>query len=192
MPDLVDETTLEKDLIRQAQIGSAQTSAAAISELYRRHAPAVFRYCLWRVGNTTVAEDLTGDVFIRMLEHLPTFEERGVPFAAWLYQIAYSRVVDYHRRKGNQPTPELTEFLPDLAQDLEAHVEQALDLQHLKLLLADLTEEQQVVVQCRFIEGYTVEETARQLGKTEGAVKAMQHRALRHLARQLAERMENV
>lgn len=156
-----------------------------MAQLYEAHAPAVFRYIYFRVRDRQVAEDITGDVFVRMVEALPRFEFRGLPFAAWLFRVAHDRVVDHHRRA----VPRRTEALPDTLLDGEANTEAAALQTHanaaLMDLLSELTDEQQAVLQLRFIEGYSLEQTAEALDKTQGAVKALQHRALRQLARWL-------
>ena len=83
----------ERQLIEQARRGDRK----ALSELYRRHVDAVYRYVRLRVGDTTVAEDLTAEVFLRMLRDLKGYRYTNVPFVAWLYRIAYARTVDYWR-----------------------------------------------------------------------------------------------
>lgn len=176
-PDLVSE----ESLIARAQQGDAE----AVVQLYEAHAPAVFRYIYFRVRHRQVAEDITADVFVRMVEALPTFEYRGRPFAAWLFRVAHDRVVDHHRRAALRRSEALPDTLVDAGADTEAAATAIQVTADLLDRLAELTDEQQAVLQLRFIEGYSLEQTAALLGKTQGAVKGLQHRALRQLARWL-------
>jgi len=171
----------EPALIRRAQQGEAE----ALAELYQRHTPAIFRYFFFRVNDQALAEDLTGEVFLHMVEALPRYVERGVPFAAWLFRIAHARLVDHHRRAAHRPTESLSDSQPDRAPSPEDQAHSLAETRRLKKAIAGLTEEQQTVIQLRFVEGYSLEETARVMGKTSGAIKAMQHRALHRLAQQL-------
>ena len=172
-------STDERDLIRRAR----QRDAEAFSELYRRHVDLIFRYVLLRVSDQAVAEDLTSEVFVRALESLGRYEDRGAPFAAWLYRIASARVID-HWRRTQRPVVSLEAGdvqvpVDPPAGDVVAQETLARSLQH-------LTGEQQEVIILKFIEGYSIAEIARITGRTDGAVKALQHRALASLARLMA------
>ena len=169
-------------LIRRAQQGDADAAA----ELYHRHASAIFRYLLFRVSDQAIAEDLTGEVFLRMTECLPRFSDRGAPFAAWLFRIAHDRLVDY-RRAAHREAEELSESIVDGAPDPEAQAATQMDAHQLAELIATLTDEQKTVIQLRFVEGYSLEDTAQLMSKTVGAIKALQHRALQSLARKLGQ-----
>jgi RNA polymerase sigma-70 factor (ECF subfamily) len=171
----------EQLLVRQAQAGEPE----ALATLYRDHSPAVFRYFLFRVRDRATAEDLTAEVFLRMVEGLPRYVDRGLPFAAWLFRIAHDRVVDHHRRSGYRQTEALSEHLQDSGPDTEAQAFRRAENLRLYDLIGELTDEQQLVVQLRFVEGYSLDEVARLLDKTTGATKALQHRALRQLARRI-------
>jgi len=169
----------EKTLIRRAQAGDAEAAAA----LYHQHAEAIFRYLFFRVHDRATAEDLTSEVFLKMVEALPRFADRGAPFAAWLFRIAHDRMVDHHRRAAYRQTEALAETLEDHRPGPEAQAVTRGETDHLREALGSLTDEQRLVMQLRFVEGYSLEDTARILEKTTGAVKAQQHRALRQLAR---------
>jgi RNA polymerase sigma-70 factor (ECF subfamily) len=167
--------------IQRAKQGDKQ----AIGELYRRHVDVIFRYVWARVGDEAVAEDLTGQVFLKALEGLPTYEPTGKPFLAWLYRIAYARIVDHWRQQERRVEVPLDEALPARGPrpgemlDAEAEWGMAIDL------LAQLTDDQQDVLILRFIGEMSLSEVAETLGKTLGATKAVQHRALASLARML-------
>lgn len=171
----------EKALIQQAQ----QRDAAAVAELYQRHAQQIYRYCLFRVADVAAAEDLTEEVFLNMVEALPRYANQGKPFAAWLYRIAHDRVVDYYRRRVRRPTAELTENLEDAQPGPEAQAIHNAELNRLRSAMSRLSEDDQLVLQLRFVEGCDVEQTARHMGKSIGAAKVLQHRALRRLAQLL-------
>ena len=170
------QATDEPGLIRRAQ----QRDADAFTELYRRHVDRIFRYVLLRVSDEALAEDLTSEVFVRALESLGAYEDRGSPFAAWLYRIANARVIDHWRSARR------TEVSLD-AQDTDVPVEMPADDVIAHKVLAEslrrLTREQQEVIVLKFIEGYSTAEIAQITRRTEGAVKSLQHRALAALAR---------
>ncbi len=138
-----------------------------------------------RVSDQALAEDLTAEVFLKMLEALPRYVYYGVPFVAWLYRIAHDRVVDYRRRQARRQVEELSEGLVDGRPEPEDQALGQAETSQIRNAMAGLRGEQQTVLQLRFIEGHSLQETARRMGKTTGAVKAMQCRALRQLARKL-------
>ncbi len=158
----------------------------ALGELYRRHANAIFRYVYYRVGDQAVAEDIVGDVFVRALEGLTSYQDTGRPFEAWLYRIAHARVVDHYRRRDRRHVEPLDEGLA-ADEETDPHRLAALrdDSRQAWAAVNRLTEDQQHVISLRFIAGYSTAEVAELLGKTEGAVKALQHRALASLRRLL-------
>lgn len=168
----------DAELVRRAQ----QRDAEAVTELYRRHAPRIYRYCLFRGVSTAAAEDVTEEVFLNMVEALPRYQERGLPFSAWLYRLAHDRLVDFHRREARQPTTLLGEDLADGAPAPEDQVARRAQIDQLRQTMSRLSEEYQLVLHLRFVEGFALEETARQMNKTIGAIKVLQHRALRRLA----------
>jgi RNA polymerase sigma-70 factor (ECF subfamily) len=171
----------EPELIRRAQAGDAD----AVAALYQANAPAIFRYCYFRVAERATAEDLVGDVFVKMLEGLPRYVDRGLPLVAWLFRIAHDRVVDHHRRTARRRTEALDPRLEADGLSPEAEALARAELARVQALMADLNDEQRLVIQLRFIEGYDLETCARILGKNIGAIKAQQHRALRQLGSKL-------
>jgi RNA polymerase sigma-70 factor (ECF subfamily) len=182
MPKDAAEAADIKDLIQRAQAGEAE----AISEIYRRHASQIFRFFFFRLKDQSVAEDLAGEVFLRMVQGLPRYKDYGVPIAAWLFRMARDRLVDYYRQH-QRAGEELPEQLHDPQPGLEARAVDWSDQQDLLRSLETLTEEQQLVVQLRFVDGLSVEDAAKILNKSAGAVRALQHRALRSLAEKLRE-----
>jgi len=174
----------EARLIQLAQQGDAEACAT----LYDRHYDAVYRYCYYRVGDVSLAQDLAGEVFVRMVDKLGTFKVRGRPLLAWLYTIARNLVNDAHRYAGQAthlPLNAATALGGDDKVDLIRRVDQRLEADCLATALKHLTEEQRQVILLKFMEGLNNAEVAHLLSKTEGAVKSLQHRALGSLRRAL-------
>jgi RNA polymerase sigma-70 factor (ECF subfamily) len=174
----------ENGLILQAKQGDKQ----AIGELYSGHVDAIYRYIWPRVRDDAAAEDLTAQVFLKALEGLPAYEPSGKPFLAWLYRIAYARIVDHWRKQDRRATLPLDDTLPAREPRPEELLEAEDDWVTAVDLLAQLTDDQQEVLMLRFIGEMSLSEVAETVGKTVGATKALQHRALASLARLLEER----
>ncbi len=173
----------ESQLIQRAKQGDQ----AALSELYNLHVDRIYQYVRYRIGNEQTAEDITAEVFLRAIESLGHYDDQGAPFIAWLYRIAYARVVDFWRRGKRQQTAPLDD--PLLNNNLVS-TDEAIDidfLQHqsLRNALKQLTDDQQNVIILKFMQNMSNAEIAQIVGKTEGAVKALQRRALEALARLL-------
>ncbi len=168
-------------LIRRAQGGDSDAMAA----LYRRHVGSITRYISYRVSEQAVIEDLTAEVFLRMVEGLPRYEITGAPFEAWLYRIAAARVATFYRTRARRPE----EALHDSIQSSQAAPEQTLqqdeELTALRDALSQLNDEQQTILILRFVERKSHEEVAEILEKSERAVATAQHRALKKLAQLL-------
>ena len=173
----------ERRLIQRAQADDPE----AVSRLYRRHVESIYRYIHLRVGRQDLAEDLTGDVFVRALEALRTYQYRGVPFSAWLYRIAHDRVVDYYRREARREEDVMVEEPQDAERGPASTLEAGLAREGLGKALRRLTSDQQMVISLKFGEDMTNVQVAELMDKTEGAVKSLQHRALASLKRLMDE-----
>ena len=171
----------ELGLIRRAQSGDA----AAFAALYDHHYDAVYRYCYYRVGDVTLAQDLASEVFVRMVEKLDSFKPRGRPLLAWLYTIARNLVTDHRRRHDRAAHLPLDDALTGDGHSLAQDVERGLLADCLQVGLQHLTEDQRQVILLKFVENYSNAQVARMLRKTEGAVKSLQHRALASLRKAL-------
>jgi len=170
-------TTIEQ--VQRAQKGDE----TAIRELYLRYRTTVFRYLFYQVGDLQSAEDLTSEVFIRMIRALPSFQPRG-SFQAWLLQIAHNLAIDYHRKeKARLP---LTDDLASDGDDLLDTVERQLDNQRLQRALTHLNQAQREVLVLRFVLGLPIEQVAQTLKCSTNAVKGLQRRGLTAL-RQVLE-----
>ncbi len=177
----------EGRLIEQAR----QREPAALSELYRRHVDAIYRYIYYRVSDAETAEDLTAEVFMRMVESIDRYTDNGIPISAWLYRIAHARIIDHWRRNQRRPQVEWSDALvsPHLVDDLPQ--KDVVALQRLREALGALKDEQQQVIIFKFLEGLDNQTVAQIMNKTEGAVKALQHRALAALARILDDEQDH-
>lgn len=171
-------------LVQRGQRGDRD----AIAELYELYVERIFRYVSYRVDQAADAEDLTAEVFVKMVEGLPGFRFTGAPFESWLYRIASARIIDYRRRSRRRPQSELSETQTDEHADSpEETVVGQEELDTLRGAISHLNEEQQMVLILRFIERKSHEQVAEIMNKSGTAVKSIQHRALRLLAEQLGE-----
>mgnify|MGYP001765563774 CR=1 FL=1 len=177
----------EEDLVRRAQ----RRDPEAFGALYEAHFDRIYRYVLLRVRNQADAEDITQQVFLRALESIGSYRWKGTPFASWLFRIAHNLVVDYWKRKSRERTmavtpEEIDEVVaaPDAAAaDPAALAELKFDLRELSAACERLTDGQREIISLRFAGGLSVAEAARVMGKSEGAVKVLQHAALVKLRR---------
>jgi RNA polymerase sigma-70 factor, ECF subfamily len=176
-------------LLKDAQRGVP----AAYDRLYNLYADKIFRYVYARLGQRESAEDLTADVFVRLIQVLPRFSvnaERPVAsFSAWLYRIAGNLLTDHHRRQRHRQHADIDDHvgLTENSPPSDQRVAAAEEGQRVIQALAELGHEQQAVVIYRFAEQYSSQQVADLMGKTTGAVKALQHRALINLRRLLSE-----
>lgn len=178
----------EHDLIRRAQ----EYDPVAFGEIYETYYVGVYKYIFYRVGEQSLAEDLTMEVFVKAMEAIDNFSFRGVPFSAWLYRIASNLVIDHFRRQPDQPSLSLEEKLVAAVEQPTEVLESQFTHQALQRALSELTDDQQQVIVLKFVDGLSNLEVAQILGKTEGAVKSLQHRALASLGRVLGEQGEAV
>jgi RNA polymerase sigma-70 factor, ECF subfamily len=170
--------TIDQDDDR-ALIAAAQDDPARFGDLYGRYVHRVYGFVSRRVGNRAEAEDITSAVFEQALAGLPRFEWRGVPFAAWLIRIAANALADHWRRaarEAGEPAPEV----PDVAE--MAGIEQRAMLFQLVARLPDL---QRRVIELRFGKEKSIRDIAAALGRSAGAVKQLQLRALENLRKEL-------
>jgi RNA polymerase sigma-70 factor (ECF subfamily) len=175
----------DADLVRRAQGGDVN----AFGELYDRHHGRIHRYIWGRVRDERVAEDLTGEVFARMVLSLPKYRVTGVPFQVWLYRIAHNLVVDHYRKGDHRVLVPLhhAEGLSMGKSNPATIVERQITVERVKDALARLDPSQQEVVVLRFLAGLSLKEVALTLGKTVAAVKSLQHRGLAALRVVLVE-----
>jgi len=158
--------------------------ATAFGELYERYRDAIYRFCLARTGTAHDAEDLTADVFVKALQSIDRYQDRGLPFAAFLYRIARNAAIDRSRTLKQPLSVDGLLVEPASKQNVEAEATFQVERTILMGALARLKPEHRDVITMRFIEGYGAIEVAKLLGKTEGAVRTLQHRALERLRKE--------
>ncbi len=177
-------------LVERAQAGDAE----AFGELYDRYATVVHRYLSYRVGSPQLAEDLTSETFLRALRRISSFTWQGRDVGAWLVTIARNLVADHYkssRYRLELTVGDVSDSAPvQVAESPEAEVLRGLTNAVLLAALTRLNPEQQECVVLRFLQGMSIAETALIMGKNDGAIKALQYRAVRSLARLLPEGTE--
>ena len=166
----------EAELIRRAQ----QRDQVALTQLYEENFDRIYRYIVLKIGDRTEAEDMTQQVFLNALKSLSSYRFKGMPFSSWLYRIAHNQVVDYFRKKSKQVTVPLDESLPIPAADgdPERLAEKKMEINELVLAARQLTDAQREVISLRFAAELSIAEVAGVMGRSEGAVKALQHSAV--------------
>lgn len=170
----------------RAQAGDLE----ALGHLYDRHQESIYRYLWSRLHDEPLAEDLTGDVFARMLRALPSYRPGRAPFRAWLYRIAHNLLVDHHRSQDGPelvPLPEVEPTLGGDGGDPMVIVQERLSIERIKHALARIDPVQQDVVVMRFLVGLSLKEVAAALGRSVSAIKSLQHRGLVALRAALEE-----
>jgi len=177
----------ERRLVEQAKSGNAE----AFGELYDAFIDRVYRFIFFRVTYVEVAEDLTSQDLLKAFENMHRYRPQG-PFLAWLYAIARNSVIDNYRTR--KQTVSLDEAAPLAGHDekLDDQVELHFEMHALQAAMQHLTEEQQEVVTLKFIADYDTTEIAQRMGKSEGAIRALQMRALQALARVMKDEGSSV
>jgi RNA polymerase sigma-70 factor (ECF subfamily) len=180
-PGVQDETTL---------VEQARTDGTAFGELYQRYARAIYNYVYYRTGNHHDAEDLTARTFQQALAHINNYQDRGLPFSAWLYRIAHNLVANWHRDQSRRAVISIEELsatgsqslasepLRDGMQPLEALAEDREQRDRLLAAIRRLPPERQQLLILKFVERLSNAEVAAIMGRTEGAVKSLYHRTL--------------
>ena len=165
---------ISPELIARAQNGDAEV----IGELYENYHLDIFRYLFYRVGDRETAEDLTSEVFIRMIRALRGYRQQQVPFDAWLFQIARNLAVDHLRRLNVRKHFSLEEEMVIETEDVDGTVERRLTSDRLVKALERLNEDQRDVIVMRFVNGMRIEQVAQALNKSADSIKGLQRRGL--------------
>ncbi|MFC1958579.1 ECF subfamily RNA polymerase sigma factor, BldN family [Chloroflexota bacterium] len=166
----------EESLVQRAK----QRDQKAFAQLYEGYFDKIYRYVALKIGDKVEAEDMTQQVFLKALQSISSFKWKGIPFSAWLYRIAHNQVVDYLRKKTKRPSTLLDESLVSGSSDSNPQLmtEHNLDTEQLLLATRRLTEAQREVISLRFTGELSTAEVAEIMGKSQGAVKALQHSAI--------------
>jgi RNA polymerase sigma-70 factor (ECF subfamily) len=171
-------------LVERAQKGDR----GALEELYLIHFDRIYSYLHMSVGNRHDAEDLTTQTFLKMLESIGKFKFQAAPFSAWLFRIAHNLAMDHFRAARRwQPEEEVPEPPGEEEPSAEAQALQSIGRQSMLELIEGLSSEQQQVLTLKFVFNFPNAEVATILGKTEGAIKSLQHRALVSLQKQITQ-----
>jgi len=178
----------EQNLIEEAQNGQE----AAFGQLYDHYMPRIYRFIYLKIDNRAEAEDLAHETFLSAWKNIHSYKSQGFPFSSWLYQIARNKVIDrYRTHKANLSLEEMDEeALGVVASTAEYSLDTALSLEKVQKGLKALTHEQQDVLIMRFVEELSPKEIAEAIGKNEGAVRVIQHRALNALKKYFEEEHE--
>ena len=164
------------DAAERLLIEAARKDPGRFAELYEKNFERVYAFIARRVGNRAEAEDLTSDVFHQAFANIARFEWRGAPFAAWLFRIARNAIIDRAKRAARE-----AEIPPILNVPTEGGLEEIEHRARLFRLVEGLPADQRRVIEMRFAEEKSIREIAQALGRTEGAVKQLQFRALQNL-----------
>ncbi|MEZ4613909.1 MAG: sigma-70 family RNA polymerase sigma factor [Caldilineaceae bacterium] len=166
----------EEELLASA----ANFEEAALGELYDRYEARIYSYIYRRTGSSAVAEDLTAQVFLKMLEAIQGGKGWHSSFSGWLYRIAHNAVIDFYRQRDRQQQVDLEDAIAVVSSDHNPVViaESNMDATRLRAAIDRLTDEQAEVISLRFLEGYSISEVATMMDKTEGSIKALQYRAV--------------
>lgn len=177
----------EENIVRRAQ----QQDEEAFTTLYEEYFDKIYRYVTLKIGDRVEAEDVAQQVFVKALKSLSSFKWKGVPFSAWLFRIAHNLVVDYFRKKKRYTTTPLFDTMRSNDIDPQTAVERKMDVEQVLLATKQLTEAQREVISLRFASELPVAQVARVMGKSEGAVKALQHSAIVSLRKVLSAVQNN-
>lgn len=172
----------EKNVVERAKNGDKD----AFAQIYEEYFDRIYRYIAIRLGDRTEAEDLTEQVFLNTLESIRSFKWKGTPFAAWLFKIAHNQVIDYQRKMSKRQNLPLDDTILSGGLDTASTAELNLTMEELKLAIDKLTDLQRQTIILRFVSGLSISETAKSLGKNDGAVKALQHSAVVALRKTLS------
>jgi len=165
--------------------GAANGNADAFGKLYDLHVERVYRHIYYRVGNTDDTEDLTQQVFLKAWKAIGRYKKTASPFLAWLMRISHNLVIDYYRTKKDMSYLDCELELKDSGASPGRLAEKRFDQQQLRKIIMKLPEEQQQVILMSFIEGFSYTEIASALGKKEGNIRVIMHRALKKMRQML-------
>lgn len=166
----------EDEIIRSASEGDSE----AFSLLYERYVSRIYSYIYYRIGSEAEAEDITSRVFYRAFGHISNYVDKGVPFSAWLYRIAHNLIANWHRDTHRRKEVSLEDQieLPAHIDRPEKMIEQTQEMELLLKGIRKLAPERQQLLILKFVEDYSNAEIGEIMGKSEGAIKSLYHRAL--------------
>ncbi len=173
----------EENLVRRAQ----QYDQQAFARLYEANFDKIYRYVTVKIGDRMEAEDIAQQVFLKALQSISAYQWQGVPFSAWLFRIAHNQVVDHLRKRKKQPVTLFDETLAGSGDgNPQLITEHNMEVKQLVTATGQLSKLQREVISLRFAGELSIAEVAKIMGKSQGAVKALQHSAIMALRRILA------
>ena len=166
---------------------AGQGDREAFGVLYDRYITRIYNYIYYRTGNQHDAEDLTSQVFSRALKHITNYQDRGVPFSAWLYRIAHNLMANWHRDRSRKQEFSLEDGVwaskeSDMPEPTLLRVEQHDEILE---LIRDIPEDRQLLIILKFVDHMSNAEIGKIMGKTEGAIKSLYHRTLLSLRKKV-------
>ena len=166
-----------------AEVGNGKTEArrsneAKLASLYEEYYDKIVHYAYVRIGNRTEAEDIAGEVFLKALESLASYKERGIPMQAWLFRIAHNLVVDHLRKAGKRKIVSIDTVEIETSINPVTVTEKNIEIERVSRAMEQLTREQREVLRLRFFGGLTSKEAGSILNKSDGAVREMQRAAM--------------
>lgn len=170
-------------LVRRA----VRREVAAFEQLYELFIDRIYRYLLYRVGDGHLAEDLTSAVFLKAWQSIDQYQERGVPFGAWLYKIARNLAIDHFRDDKGDVSLDGQEMVLPVGARVEDWAERRFTQKQVRQSLGRLKKDQRQVIVLHFFDGLSYSEIAEVMGKQEGAIRTIQYRALKSLRTALAK-----
>ena len=166
----------DKVILKRASSGDEE----AFGQLYDRYVGRIYNYIYYRTGNQFDAEDLTARVFFRAMKHITNYQDRGVPFSAWLYRIAHNLVANWHRDNSRHHEVAIDDV--SLVQNEREYPERVLlrneETAGLLSMIRELPDERQDLLILKFVQNYSNAEIGKIMGRTEGAIKSLYHRTL--------------
>ena len=171
----------EESLIRRAK----KRDQVALTQLYEENFDRIYRYIVLKIGDRTEAEDMTQQVFLNAIQSIASYKWQGMPFSSWLYRIAHNQIVDHLRKKSKRITVPLDDSMPVHAEDPRRKTEQKIEIEEIVEASKGLTKAQREVISLRFSGELSVAEVAKTMGRSEGAIKALQHSAIAALRKAL-------
>jgi RNA polymerase sigma-70 factor (ECF subfamily) len=176
--DVSDEEALKR---------ASQGDREAFGLIYDRYITRIYNYIYYRTGNQHDAEDLTSRVFTRAMKHITNYQDRGVPFSAWLYRIAHNLVANWHRDKSRKQEYNLEDGVwsskeSEMPESVLLRVEQH---DEILAMVRDIPEDRQMLIIMKFVDHMSNAEIGKIMGKTEGAIKSLYHRTLLSLRKKI-------
>jgi RNA polymerase sigma-70 factor (ECF subfamily) len=173
---------------------ASQGDREAFGALYDRYVGRIYNYIYYRTGNQHDAEDLTSRVFTRAMKHITNYQDRGVPFSAWLYRIAHNLVANWHRDNSRKQEVSLDDSYW-ISSDIEMPENILVQLEEKEAMLGviqELPDDRQLLLILKFVEHLSNAEIGEILGRTEGAVKSLYHRTLLSLREQIITNQQSL